>query len=400
MDLKELVIQLMFRAETGPLAAAREQLTQLSTLIMGVGKEAASSAMQFETAFRGVEKTVDGTDAQMAKLREGILKMSTETTFTAVEIAGVAAAARQLGVKVRDIENFSASMLKLGTASNLGAEEAATELARFAAITNMPIDQIDRLQGMSKSVINRSYNLCNAMFQAAVGERLLRQNHCSGIKKPDGTSGKHRALTHDEISAIVSCWRKHRFGAIAMLMLFEGLRISEACAFKTSECYSKTTNKLTIERAVCYSKGKAKLDALKSEKLRPGAEEAKRRLVPVFAPIVPILESSSGLVFSCADSSLATPSRVRESLLSFNKYLRKIYPELSAQPFIRSHDLRHTFATECIAAGVSPVTVAYWLGHADATTTTRIYTHIQKERAVSDVSVMNNYFAPIAEIHL
>ena len=42
---------------------------------------------------------------------------------------------------------------------------------------------------------------------------------------------------------------------------------------------------------------------------------------------------------------------------------------------IRLHDLRHFSATQLLAAGIDPVTVANRLGHSDPTTTLRVYAH-------------------------
>lgn len=42
---------------------------------------------------------------------------------------------------------------------------------------------------------------------------------------------------------------------------------------------------------------------------------------------------------------------------------------------LRMHDLRHTFASQAIEAGVSIPRVSAWLGHAQVETTLRVYTH-------------------------
>jgi integrase len=46
-------------------------------------------------------------------------------------------------------------------------------------------------------------------------------------------------------------------------------------------------------------------------------------------------------------------------------------------PHIRFHDLRHTAATNLLAAGVPVEVVSRMLGHADVTTTLRFYRHVR-----------------------
>lgn len=101
--------------------------------------------IDFESAFAGVEKTVDGTATQMAQLREGIKEMSKELPTSASDIAAVAEAAGQLGIQTDNILAFSKVMIDLGEASNMSSEQAATALARFANITQMSQNQFDRL---------------------------------------------------------------------------------------------------------------------------------------------------------------------------------------------------------------------------------------------------------------
>lgn len=103
------------------------------------------TGLQFESAFAGVEKTVDATDAELQEFREGIREMSTEIPQTASEIASVAEAAGQLGIKNDYLLGFTETMSNLGVATNMSATEAATSLARLANITQMPQENFDRL---------------------------------------------------------------------------------------------------------------------------------------------------------------------------------------------------------------------------------------------------------------
>lgn len=108
-------------------------------------KECVDASMEFESAVTGVFKTVDGTDAQLAAISDGIKRMSTEIPATTTEIAAVAEAAGQLGIATNDVLSFSRVMLDLGESTNLSADEAATALARFANITGTSAADYERL---------------------------------------------------------------------------------------------------------------------------------------------------------------------------------------------------------------------------------------------------------------
>ena len=105
----------------------------------------AKSAIEFESAYTGVTKTVEGTKEQLATLRQGIIDMSKELPSSTTEISAVAEAAGQLGIETDNVLSFSKAMIDLGNSTNLTAEEGATQLARFANITNMSQKDFDRL---------------------------------------------------------------------------------------------------------------------------------------------------------------------------------------------------------------------------------------------------------------
>ena len=114
-------------------------------MLYGV-KESVSAAIEWESAFTGVRKTVDGTAQQMALLNKQIRGMATnEIPMSATEIAQVGEAAGQLGIQVPYIKDFTDVMSRLGVTTNLSAHEAATALARFANITGIDPSDYERL---------------------------------------------------------------------------------------------------------------------------------------------------------------------------------------------------------------------------------------------------------------
>ena len=95
---------------------------------------ALKAAIDYETAFAGVKKTVDGTPQQFDKLSASIREMAKEMPPSAVEIANVAEAAGQLGVPIGAIKDFSKTMINLGVSTNLSSEEAASSIAKIGNI--------------------------------------------------------------------------------------------------------------------------------------------------------------------------------------------------------------------------------------------------------------------------
>lgn len=118
---------------------------EIGAALTGAAGLAIKSGISFESAFAGVKKTVNATDEELARFRQGIRDMAKEMPTSANEIAGVAEAAGQLGIQNDSLLSFTKTMVMLGDSTNLSADEAATSLARLANITGMPQENFDRL---------------------------------------------------------------------------------------------------------------------------------------------------------------------------------------------------------------------------------------------------------------
>jgi TP901 family phage tail tape measure protein len=135
------------------ISNAGEKLTKVGkTLTVGVtapivavGTMAVKSAIEFESAFAGVKKTVNGTEEQFNELEKGITEMSKKLPTSANDIAHVAEAAGQLGIETDNILGFTKTIIDLGNATNLVGEQGASQLAKFANITQMSQKDFDRL---------------------------------------------------------------------------------------------------------------------------------------------------------------------------------------------------------------------------------------------------------------
>lgn len=102
------------------------------------------ASIDYESAFAGVQKTVDETDTtKYADLSKGIRDLAKVTPATASEIAAVAEAAGQLGIKADDVLNFSKTMIDLGESTNLTSDEAASSIAKLFNVTGTSMSEVE-----------------------------------------------------------------------------------------------------------------------------------------------------------------------------------------------------------------------------------------------------------------
>ena len=142
------------------------------------------AAIDYESAFAGVKKTVDETaTVSYQKLSDGIRQMAKELPASAVEIANVAEVAGQLGIKAEDILSFSRTMIDMGESTNLSAEEAATAIAKIANIMGLSSDDYSRF---GASVVDLGNNFATTEKDIVeMTNRLAAGGKLAGLTAPD-----------------------------------------------------------------------------------------------------------------------------------------------------------------------------------------------------------------------
>ncbi|WP_311257334.1 phage tail tape measure protein [Microbacterium sp. WCS2018Hpa-9] len=103
------------------------------------------AALDWESAWAGVTKTVDGNEQQMAELEDGLRSLAQTLPATHQEIAAVAEAAGQLGVARADVVDFTKTMIDLSETTNLSADEAATSIAQLMNVMQTAPEDVDNL---------------------------------------------------------------------------------------------------------------------------------------------------------------------------------------------------------------------------------------------------------------
>ena len=142
------------------------------------------AAIDYESAFAGVKKTVDETATVSYKsLSDGIRQMAKELPASAVEIANVAEVAGQLGIKAEDILKFSRTMIDMGESTNLSAEEAATAIAKVANIMGLSSDDYSRF---GASVVDLGNNFATTEKDIVMmANRLAAGGKLAGLTAPE-----------------------------------------------------------------------------------------------------------------------------------------------------------------------------------------------------------------------
>lgn len=148
------------------------------------------AAIDWESAFAGVKKTNDevvdsngNVVYSYADLENGLRNLAKELPSSHKEIASVAEAAGQLGIQTENVVGFTKTMIDLGESTNMGAEEAATALARLANITQLPQDQFDRL---GSAIVDLGNNFATTESEiTAMALRLAGAGSIVGLSEAD-----------------------------------------------------------------------------------------------------------------------------------------------------------------------------------------------------------------------
>lgn len=169
-------------AEKGLQRVSRGALLMSGGLAVGLGL-AGKAAIDWESAWAGVTKTVDGSAAQMADLQQGLRDMAKELPATHGEIAAVAEAAGALGVQRSAIESFTETMINLGETTDLTADQAATSMAQIANIMGTAHTDFDRLGATLVDLGNNGASTESEILELA--NRLAAAGKIAGLSEAD-----------------------------------------------------------------------------------------------------------------------------------------------------------------------------------------------------------------------
>lgn len=165
-----------------------------------------------------------------------------------------------------------------------------------------------------------------------------------------------------------------RYALGCVLGLGCGLRIGEVCAINVSKNINTQLRQLNVESTlVSYIKNNSLIT-----EVGPPKTDASVRMVPIPPMICKLIVGyapARNYLIPCDASGSGLPNK-RGLSSWYSRLMRSLNDEL---PYISFHGLRHTYATRLLLRGADFKTLAELLGHADVTTTMRIYAHPDDE---------------------
>ena len=257
----------------------------VSAALSAAGGYAIKTGIDFESAFAGVKKTVDATDAELEEFRDGIRDMAKEMPQSASQIAEVAEAAGQLGIQNKNLLSFTEVMSNLGVATNMSATEAATSLARLANITQMPQENFDRL---GSTIVALGNNL--ATTESEITEMGLRL----------AGAGKQVGMSEDQILGLA--------GALSSVGI-------EADAGGSSVSTVMTKIQLAVEKGGESLEQFADVAGMSSAEFKQAFEEDAAQALVAFVKGLGTMEERGKSAIGTLDDMEITEIRQRDALL-------------------------------------------------------------------------------------
>jgi integrase len=214
----------------------------------------------------------------------------------------------------------------------------------------------------SAQTITHIKNCLSGCLKQAIANGLLSDNIAAKAQAPRVTKKKIDIFTPDETKALVETAARHRNALIIPLAYATGLRLSEVLALR---CEDIVKNALTVNQTIHTASA---IGVYFSDT----KSTASQRTILLSENIVAQITEHKlkygirkGLLFT---TTKGTPETQKNYLFrTYNKILRETGIKK------RFHTLRHTHATELLAAGVPVHDVSRRLGHAKVSTTLDIY---------------------------
>jgi integrase len=228
-----------------------------------------------------------------------------------------------------------------------------------------------RSRVVQPATVNLNLQTVKAFFNKAVAWDYLETSPAKSVKRMKANKGVERFLSQEEANLLLCACREsdnpHLY-AIVSVALHTGMRVGEVLRLQWQDVDFKTGRIQVVSRTGRPTKTRESRSIPMNRSLTEVLRRHPRRLGTPY-----LFHNSNGEPFE-------------EVNYSFDKVRRRL-----DIPHFRFHDLRHTFASSLVMAGVDLRTVAELLGHKDISMTMR-YAHLAPAHMKKAVEILDGHY--------
>ena len=231
---------------------------------------------------------------------------------------------------------------------------------------------------LSSKSVRHAFGLLNAALRWAVRMQLVARNACDAVRPPSVPRSDAKALDGGEILKLTLAAADTRWEGFIALALATGARRGELCALTWADI-DLDRGRLSISKSISQTKLGLAVKTPKSGRTRSlplsrfAVDALRRHRAMLAKERLAAGEAYEGheLVFP---DELGRPMTPMTATCAFERIAKK-----AGISTTRLHDVRHTAATTLLASGVDIRTVSSIIGHANASTTLNIYSHVLED---------------------
>jgi integrase len=236
--------------------------------------------------------------------------------------------------------------------------------------------QQNRRGGLAPKTVRNVHGVLHAALRDAVRWGYLPRNIAAGADLPKSVTPEMHVWNPEQLRAFLEHVRRDSLYAAWLLFATTGMRRGEVTGLRWIDVdleagrVSPRRPRVVVNHEVVASepktaKGRRSL-ALDPATVAALREHRTRQLEQRLA--VGPRWQDSGLVFTWPDGRAIHPER-------FSRWFEQ-HARAAGLPKIRLHDVRHSYATAALAAGVPAKVVSERLGHANVAITMDTYSHV------------------------